>query len=550
MKKKISGGLLVLFLLFSLVACAPESIAPGSSSPSAIPNPPRGPGPEMGIMADRVPDIIAAYGENVEVNLSFTNQASKSNKISPFPPEIRIIELPDEVPPATVIRAFPVGNGELVLQPGESVSHNIEWDQKNESGEQVEPGWYSVEVTLSTSRGSPVRVLVLPPEGVMEKTIEINQSVIVNGISITLERVELTATGMKVYAFNTPPDYNLPQGPMLAPPQFMALHASAEYSIDDGAARQAFSSGIRFLENGMQHSWDQYLDPVPQNSHNLTFRITKIGDYEGPWEFKIPLESGLPFEAGIGIANNQESFLPGDEVMYGIGIRNLSPGIITIDPYGPAMQIRSVDRNKTMYSSPAGNRTQDIVTEYPMSWYRTKGVWDQKDNNGQQVPPGWYEIGYEYVIIEQSTGKSFKTDLKTRFQIVPPDSAMNKDLEINQSVTAEGIKVTLESLELNAVKGTVSVFTVPPGYTPPQERPMEESVSKMFESLLTKSVAEYSVDGSITKHPVDIRMKSNESGVWLIWDIGPIPVDAQGFIFTVRQLGDWAALWEFKVKLN
>jgi hypothetical protein len=77
---------------------------------------------------------------------------------------------------------------------------------------QVSPGWYSVEVTLATSRGSAYRILVLPPEGVMEKMIEVNQSQTVNGITITLDRVELTATGMKVYAFSTPPDYNLPQG--------------------------------------------------------------------------------------------------------------------------------------------------------------------------------------------------------------------------------------------------------------------------------------------------------------------------------------------------
>ena len=78
---------------------------------------------------------------------------------------------------------------------------------------------------------------------------------------------------------------------------------------------------------------------------------------------------------------------------------------------------------------------------------------------------------------------------------------------------------------------------------------MEEPVSRMFESLLTKSVAEYCVDGGITKHPVDIRMKSNESGVWLIWDIGPVPVDAQELTFTIKQLGDQAGYWEFKIKL-
>lgn len=222
--------------------------------------------------------------------MSFTNEASELRTISPFPPEIRIIELPNLRPPDIVVRAFPVGSNELALQPGESVSHSVSWDQKNVSGEQVSPGWYSVEVTLATSRGSATRVLVQPPEGVMGKTIEVNQSRTVNGVTITLERVELTATGMKVYAFNTPPDYNLPQGPMLAPPQFMALHAFAEYGTDGGVMKQTFPSGIRFLENGMLHTWDDHLDPVPKNAKELTFRITKLGDWQGPWEFRVQLQ--------------------------------------------------------------------------------------------------------------------------------------------------------------------------------------------------------------------------------------------------------------------
>ncbi len=296
MSNRLITGLLILFLLLS-VGCAGRTVVPSSPSPAseAMPAPEReGPPPTPGIPSrvvfNRVPDVVSSYGERSEINLSFTNEASETRTISPFPPEIRIIELPNLRPPDRVVRAFPVGNDELALQPGESVSHSVNWDQKDDSGKQVSPGWYSVEVTLATSRGSAARVLVLPPEGVMEKTIEVNQSRTMNGITITLERVELTATGIKAYAFNTPPDYNLPQGPMLAPPQFMILHASAEYGVNGGVVKQTFPSGIRFLENGMLHTWDEYLDPIPKNAKELTFRITKLGDWEGPWEFKVLLE--------------------------------------------------------------------------------------------------------------------------------------------------------------------------------------------------------------------------------------------------------------------
>ncbi len=282
---RLITGLLMVFLLSAVVACAQETSTPTSTEPTPVP----APGPTPSIRFDRIPDVISPYGERAEINLSFTNEASEPRTISPFPPEIKIIELPDVKPPGIVVRAFPVGNDELELQPGESASYLVNWDQKDDSRKQVLPGWYSVEVTLATRRGSAARVLVLPPEGVMEKTIEVNQSQTVNGITITLERVELTATGMKMYAFNTPPDYNLPQGPMLPPPMFM-IHAEAEYSIDGGAVKQTFPSGIRFFDNGVRHTWDEYLDPVTKNAKELIFRITKLGDWVGPWEFRIPLQ--------------------------------------------------------------------------------------------------------------------------------------------------------------------------------------------------------------------------------------------------------------------
>jgi hypothetical protein len=282
-----------VFVLSIPIACAKETATPASpttTSTSPTPIPTHAPGSTLSVVFNRVPDVVNPYGETAEINLSFTNRAAETRTINPFPPEIRIIELPNLKPPDKVIQAFPVGEDELALQPGESTSYSASWDQKDDSGKQVPAGWYSVEVTLATSRGSACRVLVLPPEGVMEKTFDVNQSQTVKGITITLERIELTATGIKVYAFNTPPDYNLPQGPDLAPPQFMILHAFAEYSFDGGAMKQAFPSGIRFLENGMIHTWDEYLDPAPKGVKELTFRITELGDYEGPWEFKIPLE--------------------------------------------------------------------------------------------------------------------------------------------------------------------------------------------------------------------------------------------------------------------
>ncbi len=155
------------------------------------------------------------------------------------------------------------------------------------------PGEYLFQIDgeFSGGRGSSsiLKVVILPPGGVIEKNITVNQSQTVNGITITLEQVELSATGIAVYAFNTPPDYNLPQGTKLPPPQLMAIHASASYSVDGGEVNWAGKSGIQFLDNGMRHGWEIDL-PIAQGSKELEFTISSLGDWQGLWTFRVPLE--------------------------------------------------------------------------------------------------------------------------------------------------------------------------------------------------------------------------------------------------------------------
>jgi hypothetical protein len=182
------------------------------------------------------------------------------------------------------------------ILPGETVSIDFIWDQKDKEGKQVPPGWYNIifnDITVrqggSTYGFNPgARILIQYPQGTMEKSLDPNQSQTVNGITVTLQRIELTATGMTVHAFNAPPGYSFPPGQPLPAPSMM-FHAEAEYSVDGGAFKLAGSSGIRPLENGMLHIWDN-LDPIPVDAKELTFRITKLGDWQGSWEFKVPLE--------------------------------------------------------------------------------------------------------------------------------------------------------------------------------------------------------------------------------------------------------------------
>jgi hypothetical protein len=229
----------------------------------------------------------------VVIELSFENVTDEAFQLESFPPQIAIMR---RYPYDETARTFPAGEGSRSLAPGEVTGYTLTWNQRNDRGEPVPYGYYYLKFedarlsngSIAISQRGNIFLLILPEEGVIERTIEVNESKTVNGITFTLERVELTATEARFYAFNTPSDYDLPQGPDL-PPAPLMLFADAEYRLDYGRVIEAGLSGIRFLDNGMIHSWDR-LDPVPQGTRELTFIITSLGEWDGHWEFKIPLE--------------------------------------------------------------------------------------------------------------------------------------------------------------------------------------------------------------------------------------------------------------------
>ena len=250
------------------------------------------PPPPSPLQVSAIPDEgYYLPGQEVEIELGFTNVGSETVTLSLFPPEIRVKSM-------DTVRLFTAGTKEVRLEPGEVVTHNFGWDQRDENGVQVPPGWYIVNVRITYVHGSPpkttqqsfgdtAKIYIQYPQGAMEKTIEPNQSQTVNGITITLERVELSAEGARFYAFVLPPGYTPSQ-----PAPMVMVPVRARYSFD-GITKDAGLAGWGTRRDGVELKWgrpDQPLDPVPSDASELTFTITRFGDWEGPWEFKVPLE--------------------------------------------------------------------------------------------------------------------------------------------------------------------------------------------------------------------------------------------------------------------
>ena len=297
--KKLLIGLILVMLLVPVSCAKPPAPAP---SPQPFPAPPS----RLDVLA--VSDKNAYLpGEPITIEFSLKNVTSAPLVISPNPPEIEIVLPTLLTMEAEVFKSFAPVAGQVKLEPGEEVTYTLVWDQTDSSGHQAAPGYYNLNVKAKNIRiddrtarglGTGAMVLIRCPQGAMEKTIEVNQSQTVNGLTITLERVELTSTAAKFYAFTIPPDYHPPEGQDANIPPHRLPYLSdmpevhATYTVD-GITKDALWADLGTRGDGITLAWANPfapIDPVPSDAKDLTFIITQFGDWEGPWEFKIPLD--------------------------------------------------------------------------------------------------------------------------------------------------------------------------------------------------------------------------------------------------------------------
>jgi len=318
-----------LIILAALVAggCTDQPVEPSTEPlpPSELPPPPNlsDPdrfGPNIRLTASTDKNYYAP-GEEVEIELSFQNLNSYPVIVEPFPPEIEIwlSHLNELNKNRELIRSFVTENKEIKLDAGETRTYNFTWGQKYSDGRQVAPGrYYAVVVYFEALKasgkgpiggggGTPTRVLIQYPQGAMEKIIEVGQSQTITNLTfmwrgeeihtdviMTLERVELFAEGTRLFVLASSPHYLIgnPETHWDRARSPWDGVASAQY-VMDGVIRyddlRRHSKG--FPEEGVRLMWGNklFLDPVPIDAQELTFTVTHWGDWEGPWEFTVPL---------------------------------------------------------------------------------------------------------------------------------------------------------------------------------------------------------------------------------------------------------------------
>ncbi len=303
--RQIAGILLVFAIAATAMACG--SAARGQQKPQ--PSPTRSSVTSLGVLPGgpaQIPIEVraavrkAAYlpGESIEFEFTIVNKSGGAITIRPFAPEIDILDRGS----GKSVRSFPSGTSEIILAPGQSRSRTFSWDQTDEAREQVRPGYYLVSIkkiyvgagyiggmTSDNSRGVD-RIFIQNPQGSLERSVAVGQTVEVSGVRVVLDRVDFTRLGTNVYVRAIPPGYDFPGGvrrPAMPPMSIMPFEPDAQYQIDGGPLLEAGSGGFNPAVRDVEISWD--INPSPANATSFVFTVTSLGRWDGPWRFVIDL---------------------------------------------------------------------------------------------------------------------------------------------------------------------------------------------------------------------------------------------------------------------
>jgi hypothetical protein len=282
---------------------APTTTVPSATQPIlGIPPPTATPPPRL-LRVTAVTDKPSYLpGEQVEITVSLDNITGESLALSHFT-YTEISRL------GYILKTFDDDSRVFTLAPGKSTKFTLIWDQLDNRGIPVKPAIYQLAVeyinivkssaqeTTEQSFHEIGQLQIEFPQGTLEKVIEVNQSQTADGITLTVERVKLSAERLIIVVLKTP-GYTPSQTDRPEPPSRAGrAEIQGTYSIDNGAATGLGSFGYGQVANGIQYTW-QDLYPVPADAHTLTFTITRfapltgsvIGDFDGPWEFTVQLQ--------------------------------------------------------------------------------------------------------------------------------------------------------------------------------------------------------------------------------------------------------------------
>jgi hypothetical protein len=149
-------------------------------------------------------------GESVKIDCTLRNISLQPLKLERLPPTVSLMQTGTRQP----VYTFRAGTDSRTLLSGEKVSYTLTWNQLDFTNRQVSNGSYYLELEDLDYQGkavqlylsTPVQFDILPAETAANNlsTYSVNRSQNAGGITILLQKVELSYRSLNIYAFVTP----------------------------------------------------------------------------------------------------------------------------------------------------------------------------------------------------------------------------------------------------------------------------------------------------------------------------------------------------------
>jgi hypothetical protein len=291
------------------------------------------------------------------------------------------------------------------------------------------------------------------------------------------------------------------------------------------------------------------------------------------------------YSVEIDLVPSKQVYLPGEQIDMKLVLTNASTGdvepvVVTslppvvslvrtgtfsgpARPPGVALPSSEAGRSGAVKTFPAGTGEKMLAKGEKLTYDLT---WDQKDKDGNQVSPGWYNYESNCYYHPESSENNVGSGVGNRaFLIQYPQGAMTRIIEVNESRTLNSVPllsiggetrpvdviITLERVELNELGATFYLLMSSPnnpvdGYNNP------EWMSRI------PNPCRYIIDGVTheARYPVG---KYRDNGIEFRWGaspddenyLDPVPSDAQELTLVISEIGHgWEGPWEFKIPLK
>ncbi len=259
--------------------------------PTAVPGPQSLPGPRMFDVEGQAEKPVYLRGERLSIQVTFKNTSGQALLVENFP-GIVALDLVDTA--VDEGRPLVLDQGPRTLASGEVAT--VQLEAPPELSAVLSPGRYTLRTHMRLGRennldfGLGVIFTLLPPQGALEKTVAVGEAREVDGVKMTLERVEFTAEKTRVVALAVPEGYRptVELGPAGGP------HASpARYRVGEGEWQPVNGGSSRETPEGVHLEWE--VAPVAADAASFAFAVTSFSvdpgrTVSGPWEWTVPLQ--------------------------------------------------------------------------------------------------------------------------------------------------------------------------------------------------------------------------------------------------------------------